>query len=291
MVMVKYKPSEWFDIRFAYTNTLSRPDYTRIIPQLNIGRETVAMKNYKLEPMLSHNLDLYFSFYENSLGLFTLGGFIKNIENMIFYNNGRVIMDPEQYGLSLKEKGKTLYTYINNPYNVNLWGIEASWQTHFSYLPGMLSGLVLDLNYTHIFSEAKYPRSTVETKVLNEPPWFIQTVTDTFYTARMIDQPNDIVNLAFGWDYRKFSIRVSLLYQSDIFRGVSFWEELREITDDYWRWDLSIKQGLPVEGLQLFINVRNISGTFDRTLNSGGRYPSSEQFYGTGMDIGVRYRL
>jgi len=152
-------------------------------------------------------------------------------------------------------------------------------------------GLVLDANYTHIFSEAKYPRSIVYSEFIMEPPWIIQTVVDTFYTARMLFQPDDIANLSFGYDYKGFSGRLSVLFQSNIFSGVNFWPELREVTDDYLRWDLSIKQKLPIDGLQFYLNIRNITRTIDRDLNVGSGYPSSEQFYGRGIDLGIRYRL
>ena len=291
MVHIKYKPVEWFDVRFAYTNTLSRPDYSKIIPRLNIGNESVSLKDYKLKPSRSENFDLYFSFHENTLGLFTIGGFKKKIEDMIFALGGRVILDPSELGLSEAEKGKKLYSDVNNQYPVDLWGVEVSWQTHFWYLPSVLKGLVLDANYTHIFSEAKYPRSIVYSEFIMEPPWITQTVVDTFYTARMLFQPDDIANLSFGYDYKGFSGRLSVLFQSNIFSGVNFWPELREVTDDYLRWDLSIKQKLPIDGLQFYLNIRNITRTIDRDLNVGSGYPSSEQFYGRGIDLGVRYRL
>jgi len=291
MFHIKFKPFKWFDVRFAYTNTLSRPDYIRIIPRLNIGRETVSWKNYNLKPSHSENFDLYLSFHENTLGLFTIGGFKKKIEDMIFAINERIILDPSEFELDDNQEGKKLYTDQNNKYKVEFWGIELNWQTHFWYLPSFLSGLVLDVNYTHIFSEARYPRSIVYSEFIMEPPWIIQTVVDTFYTARMLYQPNDIANLSFGYDYKGFSGRISLLYQSNIFSGVNFWPELRAVTDDYWRWDLSLKQELPVDGLQIYLNIRDITRTMDKDLNVGSGYPSSEQYYGQGIDIGLRYRL
>ncbi|MHB2149626.1 TonB-dependent receptor [Calditrichota bacterium LG25] len=291
MFHLKIKPVDWFDIRLAYTNTLSRPDYVRIIPRLNIGTESVTLKNYKLKPSRSENYDVYLSFHQRNLGLFTIGGFKKDIDDMIFAINGRVILHPEEYGLTSKEKGKRLYTDENNPYPVKLWGIEVSWQTNFWYLPGLLKGIVLDVNYTHVNSEARYPRSILN-REFDPATWqYHEWVVDTFYTARMLYQPDDVVNVSFGYDYKGFSGRVSLLYQSNIFKAVNFWPELREITDDYWRWDLSIKQRLPWPGLQLYLNVRNITGTIDRDIIVGSGYPSSEQYYGKGIDIGLRYRI
>ena len=47
-------------------------------------------------------------------------------------------------------------------------------------------------------------------------------------------------------------------YISNIFSGTNFWPELRQDTDAYQRYDLSLKQKLPVKGLELFFNVNNI---------------------------------
>ena len=47
-------------------------------------------------------------------------------------------------------------------------------------------------------------------------------------------------------------------YISNIFSGTDFWPELRQDTDAYQRYDLSLKQKLPVEGLEIFFNMNNI---------------------------------
>ena len=107
--------------------------------------------------------------YNNELGLFTFGGFLKHINDFVFFQSSN-ISDPKKYaGLhnvpkfpNLNVKGYSIDTYYNNPNRVKLWGIESDWQTHFWYLPVILSGLVLNVNYTHVFSKAKYPLTTVE---------------------------------------------------------------------------------------------------------------------------------
>ncbi len=291
MVQIKYKPFDWFDVRFAYTNTLSRPDFSSITPKMSIGVTSVTMNDYKLKPAHSENFDLYFSFHENTIGLLTIGGFKKTIDNMIFATNGKIILDPLSLGLRSSLAGLSLYSFINNPNPVDLWGIEASWQTHFWYLPGLLKGIVLDVNYTHTYSEAKYPRTISYFKPLTEPPWIIQTVVDTFYTSRMIDQPDNIINVSLGYDYKDFSTRVSFVYHSNIFIAANFWPELRQYTSDYRRFDLSFKQKLPWYGLEVFLNVINITEAKDKNVVSISEFPTSEQYYGRGIDLGIRYRM
>ncbi len=291
MGQIKLKPFDWFDIRFAYTNTLSRPDFSTITPKLSIGVTSVTMNDYKLKPAHSENFDLYFSFHENTVGLMTVGGFKKKIEDMIFATNGKIILDPQSIGLRSSLKGLSLYSYLNNPYPVDLYGLEISWQTHFWYLPGLLKGFVFDVNYTHTYSEARYPRTVSYFKPLTKPPWVEQTVVDTFYTSRMIDQPDNIVNVSLGYDYKDFSIRVSFLYQSNIFIAANFWPELRQYTSDYRRYDLSFKQKLPWYDLELFFDVINITQAKDKNVVSISEFPTSEQYYGRGLDLGIRYRL
>jgi outer membrane receptor protein involved in Fe transport len=48
MVHVRFKPLEWFDVRFAYTNTLSYPDFQSITPRIDIGLTNVAWNNVNL---------------------------------------------------------------------------------------------------------------------------------------------------------------------------------------------------------------------------------------------------
>ena len=69
------------------------------------------------------------------------------------------------------------------------------------------------------------------------------------------------MNISLGYDYSEFSARLSMLYKSDVFSRTDFWPELRETTDDFVRWDLSVKQGLPIDGLDMYLNVSNISST------------------------------
>ena len=43
------------------------------------------------------------------------------------------------------------------------------------------------------------------------------------------------MNISFGYDYKGFSGRVSMLYKTDVFTNTDFWPELGESIDDYKR--------------------------------------------------------
>ena len=278
------KPLSWMQIHLAYTNTLTYPSFDAITPRINIGYQSVVWHNYALKPAHSTNYDAILSIYNNTVGLLTVDGFLKHIRNLIFPVNTYVVNPADYPGIPSNTKGEPLSTSINNPNVVNLYGTEIDWETHFWYLPGPLSGLVLSANFTHIFSRAKYPLTTVTTIYL---PKYQQVVNDTFYTDRLIYQPDDIANLAIGYDYKEFSIRVSMLFQSNVFQGAEFWSELREYGANYLRWDLAAKQGLPWYHLRLFFDMNNINGAKDLYLNGGSSFPQSENSYGMTADIGL----
>jgi hypothetical protein len=173
---------------------------------------------------------------------------------------------------------------------VDLWGIESEWQTNFWYLPKPFDGLLLNVNYTHIFSEASYPRSIVNT-VYDDEGNMKQTVTDTSYSTRMLNQPNDIVNLSIGYDYKGFAARLSMLYQDNIFKKPDFWMQNRVYSAKFTRWDLSLKQDLPWFGIQVYMFLNNFTGQKEVDINQKTLYPTNLQLYGMSADLGLRVRI
>ncbi len=249
------------------------------------------MNDYNILPEKSENWDLYLTFHQKKLGLFTIGGFTKRITDKIFWTDRRVIVDPAEYDLPPETKYRKIVTQENLKYPVYVKGFELDWQSNFWFLPGILKGLVLNANYTHIYSQARYPKTTIHT-YYDENFNMIQENLDTFYVERMIDQPDDIFNLSMGFDYRNFSVRVSMLYKSNVFTSPSFHPELSHYTDDFLRWDMAMNYKLPwVKGLQVFLNFANLNGAEDVELVKGNGFQSSVEYYGMVVDFGVRWRL
>jgi TonB-dependent receptor len=297
-LFLKYKPTPWLSIRYAQTNTLTRPDYVSIIPltRANGQARTLDWRNKFLEPGLSKNIDLSVSVHEDKLGLVTIGYFQKNIKDLIYASGTRIIFadDTSKFSLpSYYENYRILDYNLNNPHEVILKGWEFDYQARFWYLPRALSGFVFNANYTLTQSDVKYPLTFIEQEIDWSTFTVIKSNIDTTYTDRLLDQPNEIINLSIGYDYKGFSGRLSMLYNDDVFMSTAFWPELRQQTDAYRRWDLSMKQKLPVDGLEIFLNASNLTETNDvnryrgETLN--GDNLSTEQYYGKTIDFGFRY--
>lgn len=287
---IRYKTFAWFDVRLSYTNTISYPDYNTIIPRIDATTGAdLRWNNYQLKPSRSKNYDVYFTFSENKIGLFTVGGFLKQIDNLIYaWKFSKAGLEASPYYLTTRNPASHLTynisTFINNPFVVNNWGLEFDWQTHFWYLPNPFKGLVLNVNYTHVYSEAEYPfvyaGATSATDI------------DTSFTDRLIHQPNHIVNFTLGYDYKDFSIRVSMLYQDDVFTGISQWPQLRSSTAAYQRWDISFRQKLPWFGLQIYGDVNNLNRERDfNVLQMYPKTPRSAETYGMTANMGLRWQL
>ena len=295
MIHLKYQVFDWFDVRLSYTKTLARPGYARIIPRYTIYSNSIYWNNAYLKPERATNYDVYFSFYGHKIGLFTLGGFYKTIKDKIFYKSTFLYNDSlaAVYDLPAYVKGRQLNGFINNPNPSELYGFETEWQSNFWFLPGLLKGLVLTVNYSHIFSQAKYPRTVQIVKNVPFPFPHTEVVgnLDTTYTARLIDQPTNIFNLMLGYDYKGFSIRGSMQFTSDVFRSTNFYEELRTTTKALTLYDLSIRQKLPLKGLQFYLNWSNITEPIEFSVKHLGSddYYSDKHFYGMTVDAGLRY--
>ena len=288
MIHLIYKPFHWFQIHLAYTNTLNYPPYAAIVPSYTVDRTSIVYNNYELKPATSENYDLVFSFFNNEIGLFSVNGFKKRIKNLVFSSN-TFLTDLSEYPDLPQNRNQlfTFSTYINNPIPIDIWGIETEWQTHFWYLPEPFSWIVFTINYSHIFSQAAYPKAEVNVDY-KEDGTYKMNIDNTFYKTRLLNQPNDILNSSFGIDYKGFSGRVSVVYINNIFQQADFWLQNRVISDKSVRWDISIRQTLPWYKIQLFLDLINLTGTNEASLNERTDYPVTIDRYGMFSNIGLR---
>ena len=297
MIHLKYRPFDWFDIRLAYTRTLTRPDYHSFTPFVDSptpGGGTVDAGNIFLEPALSTNYDVYFSFYSNKLGLLTVGGYYKKIDDLVWpINHGFPRSFQEQYSEQFQIPQIYLtdrpyfHSWINNPHPTIVQGIELEWQTNFWYLPGLLKWIVLDMNYSLIKSEAEYIKKELAVSG-GFPP--TTTVVDTIRAGRLLHQPNNIFNMAIGYDYLGFSSRLSMLFQGNTITHLGTDPLLDKFSEDYFRMDAKFRQKLPIKGLEVYLNLNNLLDTPEKSVQSNKGYLSAASYYGFTSELGLRFR-
>ena len=300
MVQTKVDLADWVDVRYAYTQTLSRPKFGEISPYINMdySGQYVNAGNPSLRPMHAYNHDLMLTIHSNDIGLFSVGAFYKEIKDFSYW---------VQYALSdsttvpgyLKNSqvpgaatGANYSTYYNNPTPAYVRGVEVDFQHRLWYLPFPFDGLVLSINYTHLNSATRYPLATTHT--YPPPPGSrkpLKVVADTSISGPLINQPNDIVNASIGYDYKGFSTRLSLFFQGKMLTGAGSAVEYFGYSENYFRADLSVRQKLPIEGLQVFLDINNLNSRSDLSTQQSIGGTTSQIFYGLTADLGLRYSL
>ncbi len=301
MVQAKYEPFRWFDIRYAYTHTLARPDYHQMSPKVTFDnpRKNIRSGNPDLKPAQAYNHDLTLTFHGNKLGLFSIGGFYKTIKEFTYYTTYilhptttskdiKVINDFNIMGIKPAD-GATLYTYINSPYDALVKGFELDFQTRLWYMPWGLDGIVMGINYTKIESEATYPLRDEVTNYTTRPP--VTTTTDSMRTGRLIYQPNDLLNAYVGYEYKGFSARVSCMFQGNSVSYVGSFPEQDGYTRDYLRVDASVRQTLPLAGSELYLDVTNINNRNNQSAQMSIDGFTNVKNYGMTGNLGLRFRL
>jgi outer membrane receptor protein involved in Fe transport len=249
------------------------------------------LSNFRLRPELSRNWDLQVSLHSNKIGLFSMGAFYKKITDMIFWTGLKAITDTAFFELPTIMNRQRAAWATNNEHPAYNYGYEVEWQSNLWYLPGLLKGLVVNVNYTRNESEAKYLRTRI--KLVVDPRTYKTTLVneDTTYTSPMIIQPDHLLNLTLGYDYRGFSIRWAMRFKSHVFKAANWYEELRGYSTDFYRYDLSVRQKLPIRGMELFLNVNNLTNELERDVINHLSFANYIEDYGRNANLGLRYQF
>lgn len=139
--------------RFSYAKTASRPDFGSLNPSLTLNPPTLnrlgfgSSGNPQLKEIKSDNIDATLEWYFNKSGSLTAAYFHRKIDGYI-----------QTYGVQTTIGGVP-YT-ISQPQsagNGTLQGVEVGYQQFYDFLPGALSGLGLQMNYTYITGSTQAP--------------------------------------------------------------------------------------------------------------------------------------
>ncbi|MEP9357704.1 TonB-dependent receptor [Sphingomonas sp. KR3-1] len=158
-------------LRLGYSRAMSRPDFGLLRNFVSIAGPvidgsasspyivrnsagTITGYNFvfraeagyaALEPLTADQFDISFEHYMGRSSSFTFDAFYKKLHNTISYG---------EFTRSFTNNGSTQEVLLRGPRNVkdggSLKGFEVAYQTFFDFLPGLLSGLGTQLNYTFV---------------------------------------------------------------------------------------------------------------------------------------------
>lgn len=191
---VTYKFNDATNLRFAWTNTIARPNYYDLVPFRNIGgvTEELEVGNPALEPTTSMNLDLMAEYYFKNVGILSAGMFYKDINDFIYIYSADDYEDPVS--------GNTYDEYFQprNGATASLFGLEFAVQHRLNFLPVFLKDLNAYANYTYTYSTADNPvlNEQVESNKDIELPG---TAPHTLNTALTYDDGYLVLGISFNY--------------------------------------------------------------------------------------------
>lgn len=144
-ILMKWNVNDDFKVRGSFTQTLSRPKYSALVPSVNVKRSDNEVKvgNPDLKPTISYNFDLSADYYFKSIGLVSAGVFYKKIDDFIVDQ----VLTNYEYNDNLYNR----FTQPKNAGNANLIGMEFSYQRDLGFIAPALKciGFYGTYTYTH----------------------------------------------------------------------------------------------------------------------------------------------
>jgi len=289
MVHARYKFTDWFDVRAAVTKTLNRPNFFFLVPWARIdpNESIIERGNTALNHATIWNYDVFLSFY-NRIGLLTIGGFHKRLNNIDYVRQSVFLEEGNTFGYDIiqPENGSSL-TQID--------GIEIDLQANLLWLPKPFDGIVFSANASFIRSETFFPFL----EILQNP---FRTI-DSERVGRMPGQANRIYNLSLGYEKGGFSGRVSMIYQGNSLGqgggassrpggyNISVGRRAEEdsFTASTTRYDLALKQKIS-NNFSVYFNMNNITNQAEREFVGTGQL-TREEFFGMTSDLGLVFKF
>jgi TonB-dependent receptor len=200
-----WRPEDNIAVRFAWTNTLGRPDYADLAPrrELEALEDTpgvyigsLSTGNPELDPYESMNFDLSLEYYLENAGILSLGAFHKQIDNPIYTRN-ELQTDVTVDGRFYSELSVTAPA---NADKGEITGVELNYSQPFTFLPAPFDGFGASINFTFVDSSATlFTRS-------EELPFFGQADT--------------LANVALYYEKHGWEARIAYSRTDDYLLGV-----------------------------------------------------------------------
>jgi TonB-dependent receptor len=264
-VHLKYNFSDRTILRFAWTNTLARPNYEDLVPSVDIVNEDqeIYLGNPELNPTTSMGFDLMAEHYYKNVGILSGGLFYKDIQDFIYTS----ILEDDLTGFDV-------FQPLNGE-GASIFGFEVAYQRQFDFLSGFWRNFSIYLNYTFITSEADG---------VNNEDGDERTDVDLPGTS-----PN-MFNGSLAYNDNRFNIRFSVNYSDayiDEIGGNAFEDRFY---DEQLLMDLNANFALTPQ-LRIFLDVNNITNQPLRYFQGVSSRTQQAEYYGIRASLGLKYDL
>jgi iron complex outermembrane receptor protein len=254
---------------------------------IDLGRVTITRGNPDLKPTTAVNLDLSYEWYFQG-GYFSAAVFKKDLKNIITTGDqtlGQITLD-----------GQTVDVVYNGPINqaeAKLHGFELAYQQFFDQLPGWMSHLGVQANYTNIQAEADPPGMGVDADRNGVPDDVTQAFR--FGVRDLLGQSEHIANLVGIYQDQNMEFRLAYNWRSeylttyrDWVTGNPIYNTSSGLIDGSFRYDFN-------EHFQISASMSNILDKKEKAvtlLNEQGQTAPRFAFLNDRrMVLGMRYQF
>jgi TonB-dependent receptor len=271
-VHFKYNVSNNTVLRFAWTNTLARPNYADLVPSIDVvtDDEEVVLGNPDLDATTSMGFDLMAEHYFKNVGIISGGVFQKNIKDFVYTFQTEVANDAYGTGTT----GYDSYQPQNGD-DANILGAEISIQRRLDFLPSIAKNLSVMLNYTYLTSSADGIRNSDGEE---------RTDVDLPGTA-----PN-MFNGSLAYSDKKLSLRLSANYSD------SYIDEIggKDLEDRYYdeQFLLDFNASYTINNaFSVYFDLNNITDQPLRYFQGVKSRTMQLEHYGRRITFGLKYDL
>lgn len=267
-ILAKWEVNKNMNVRASFTNTLSRPRYSHLVPRANVSMEDneISLGNAELDPSLAYNFDLSTDYYFKDLGMISAGVFYKRINDFIVE---RTVGDFEYNG--------HVYDKLTQPVNAgdaDLFGAELTYQRDFGFIHPSLKCVGFGGNYTYTYSkvsELGIPDREGE-------------------DSEMPGTPEHAANASLFYQKAGLSVRLSYNHASSFIDEIGEAKELDRYYDAVDYLDLNASYTF-AKHYTVYANATNLlnqplryyQGTEDRTMQV--------EYYGVKVNAGIKVRF
>jgi TonB-dependent receptor len=206
-VQLRYALDSNSSLRAVYARGVARPDPYQLVPYVTedstASPVTASVGNPALRPEHANNYDLLYETSLHPLGMIQAGFFFKQLTapqvpttiagsvNIADLPPGMI--PPAELQAISNYPGDSVSIMVNGQ-NAYLYGFEASYQQHLSFLPGVLGGLGINANYSYTNSQEKgLPLRT-------DQPHLIDQAATTWKISPSYDTKRLSVRAGFAYD-------------------------------------------------------------------------------------------
>jgi TonB-dependent receptor len=174
--------------------------------QVSLEGRGIRVGSPDLEPVTANNFDLTAEWYFDKVGSLTLSAFYKEIKGVVVYATDRQ---------SFTNNGQTFEAVVtrevNSPEVGKVKGVEIAYQQTYDFLPGPLSGLGLQANYTYVDSTG-VPQPILDPGDPAVESGVVSNIDVSGFPLQGLSKHN--FNITPFYDYKGLSLRASYVWRS-----------------------------------------------------------------------------